>query len=127
MTDARFLLDANILIYVLADAVGAETRRLEQCSYGEAVTSAIAYGEVMLGIDRHLRGATASASRLFDVVEVLPFDAAAATAYAVLPFRRHRFDRLIAAHALSRGLTLVTNKPGDFTDIPGLAVENWSE
>ncbi|WP_315764171.1 type II toxin-antitoxin system VapC family toxin [Sphingomonas sp. Y38-1Y] len=127
MADARFLLDANILIYVLADAAGPATRRLEQCHWGEAVTSAIAYAEVMRGIDRARPDQASAADRLFEIVEVQPFDGEAALAYASLPFRRHRFDRLIAAHALSRGLTLVTNHSGDFADIPGLIVENWSE
>lgn len=59
-------------------------------------------------------------------VDVLPFDRRAAEAYAHLPFRRARFDRLIAAHASALGLTLVTNNERDFADIPGLTVENWA-
>ena len=37
-----------------------------------------------------------------------------------------RFDRLIAAHALSLGLTLVTDNERDFADVPELTVENWT-
>jgi tRNA(fMet)-specific endonuclease VapC len=43
-----------------------------------------------------------------------------------LPFRRASYDRLIAAHALSLDLTLITNNEGDFADVPGLRVENWT-
>jgi tRNA(fMet)-specific endonuclease VapC len=32
---------------------------------------------------------------------------------------------LIAAHAISAGLTLVTNNVTDFKGYPGLRVENW--
>ena len=39
--------------------------------------------------------------------------------------RRDALDRLIAAHAISIGATLITNKEADFTDYPGLSVENW--
>ena len=39
--------------------------------------------------------------------------------------RRNAMDRLIAAHALSVGATLVTNNEADFKDYPGLKVENW--
>jgi tRNA(fMet)-specific endonuclease VapC len=60
-------------------------------------------------------------------VPVLPFDDAAAKAYAKLPFKRARFDRLIAAHAVSIGAVVVTNNPGDFADVPELKVENWAE
>jgi len=57
---------------------------------------------------------------------LLPFDESAARAYARLPFKRVSFDRLIAAHALSLGLTLVTSNETDFADVPGLKVENWT-
>ncbi|PMZ78725.1 VapC toxin family PIN domain ribonuclease, partial [Pseudomonas sp. FW306-2-11AD] len=50
----------------------------------------------------------------------------AAREYARLPFKRARFDRLLAAHALSLGATIVTNNEADFADVPGLRVENWS-
>ena len=86
-------------------------------------TSAITYAEVMVGISdkRKLPFTTA----LFDSAPVLPFDEAAAAVYATLPFRRGSYDRLIAAHALSLNLTLVTNNERDFADVPGLRVENW--
>ena len=35
-------------------------------------------------------------------------------------------DRLIAAHTLSVGVTLVTNNEADFSGYPGLVVENWA-
>ncbi len=35
-------------------------------------------------------------------------------------------DRLIAAHAVSTGIILVTNNEADFKDYPGLKVENWA-
>lgn len=34
-------------------------------------------------------------------------------------------DTLIAAHAMSLGLTLVTNNEKEFERIPGLELENW--
>ena len=46
---------------------------------------------------------------------------------AVHDRRRDAFDRLIAAHATSLGLTLITNNEADFRDYPGLIVENWGQ
>ena len=64
--------------------------------------------------------------RLFTKVSVLAFDVAAAATFARLPLKRGSFDRLIAAHALSLGLTLVTDNERHFADVPGLSIENWA-
>lgn len=125
MIDARFLLDANILIYLLNRSNSAAVRRAEEHHAGELITSSIAYAEVMLGAAR--LGEMAGAQRLFGVIGVRPFDRAAADVFARLPFRRGGFDRLIAAHALALDLTLVTNNARDFSEIPGLRVENWTK
>ena len=57
---------------------------------------------------------------------MLDFDFKAAVAYAAIPFKRASYDRLIAAHALSHGLTVVTANVADFADVPGLLVEDWT-
>lgn len=63
-------------------------------------------------------------------IPVLPFDEAAADSYGVLRAavrarNRNALDRMIAAHAVSVGATLVTHNEADFKDYPGLVVENW--
>jgi tRNA(fMet)-specific endonuclease VapC len=63
---------------------------------------------------------------MIEVIPVLPFDDAAAHAYARMPFKRARFDRLLAAQALSLEATVITNNEADFADLPGLKVENWT-
>nr|WP_269141373.1 type II toxin-antitoxin system VapC family toxin [Sphingomonas sp. IC-56] len=120
------MLDTNICIYILADS-GPAVRRLANELEGSVVTSSIAFAEIELGLRNADASARAAADALFAAVGVLPFDQAAARAYAALPFRRGRFDRLIAAHALSAGLTLVTNNEADFADVPGLQIENWTK
>lgn len=92
---------------------------------GQAVTSVIAYAEVTSGAARGTATLREKAAALFREVPPQPFDARAALFYAALPFRRGRFDRLIAAHALALGLTVITNNPRDYADVPGLRVENW--
>jgi tRNA(fMet)-specific endonuclease VapC len=121
----RFLIDSNIAIYVLRDSASGPAVRISELLPGTVVTSAIVYAEILLGIPPAEKDARISVERLFELIPVLPFDAGAAQAYARIPFKRARFDRLIAAHALSLGLTLVTNNEDDFRDIPDLPVENW--
>ncbi|ANC87661.1 type II toxin-antitoxin system VapC family toxin [Sphingomonas sp. NIC1] len=129
MTEARvqprYLLDSNICIYLLEGLSATARTRAEQCALGEIATSAIAYAEVLRGVDPADDRAMAAARAFFDVCTVLPFEGMAAEAYQHVPFRRARFDRLIGAHALALGLTVVTNNETDYNDIPGLMVENW--
>ncbi len=97
---------------------------METFEPGELAVSAVAYAETMLGARRS--NTVLQATALFRIIEVLPFDASAAERYSELSFRRGSYDRLIAAHALSVGLPLVTNNEADFADIAGLKVENWT-
>lgn len=126
MAEPRYLLDTNICIYILADT-GPAVRRLASELEGSVVTSSIAFAEIELGLRNADAIARAAADALFSAVAVAPFDQAAARVYATLPFKRGRYDRLIAAHALSLGLTLVTNNESDFAGLPGLEIENWTQ
>lgn len=123
----KFLLDSNIVIAASLALGGEKLRaRMADCDEGDLVTSAIVYAEVIYGSVRGKPPPLDQLQIFVSEVPVLDFDMAAATAYAVLPFRRASYDQLIAAHALSRGLVLVTDNVADFTDIPGLRVENWT-
>jgi tRNA(fMet)-specific endonuclease VapC len=121
-----FLLDSNICIYLLEGRSDLTRDRLQECAPGEVITSSIVFAEVMRGIDRANAGAIASADHFFQLIEPLPFDQAAAESYLRIPFRRGRFDRLIGAHALVLGVTLITANEADFSDIPGLKIEDWT-
>ena len=125
MSEPIYLLDTNICIYVLGDADSAAARRLAQCDEGRACVSAISAAELWRWRDVETTGNDVL-RQFFVRVPVLPFDEQAARAYSRLPFRRGSFDRLIATHALARGLILVTNNERDFAHLPDLRIENWS-
>lgn len=96
--------------------------------------SAVTYAELRAGLEIQ------SANRVQDErtlallisrIPVLPFTEADAESFGVLRAavrdrNRDAMDRLIAAHAVSTGVTLVTNNEADFKDYPGLKVENWA-
>ena len=126
MADPAYLLDSNICIYLLKGLPPEARRRVEACLPGEIVTSAVAYAEVIRGVDQTDAHVVEKVEALFRIVDVLPFDRAAAAAYRAMPFRRTSYDRLIAAHAYSLCLTFVTNNVRDFRSIAGLKIENWT-
>lgn len=128
-----YLLDTNICIdFVLARSQNL-VRRIGQ-SYRHGIgLSAITLAELRVGTRRP--GADPEDDRRLDnfvaTLTLYPFDRVAADDYGRLAreiaFKRGNFDRLIAAHARSLDLTLVTSNVADFTDVPGLRVENWTE
>ncbi len=122
----KYLLDTNIIVALTINVDETVIRRAAECDAGDIVTSSIALAEVALGTERG-QPPTPEALRAFvEEVPVLDFDYKAALAYAQLPFKRASFDRLIAAHAVSHGLIVVTRNAKDFADVPGLVVENWT-
>lgn len=125
MNDPAFLLDTDICIYIVGAVSERLRTRLGEQDEGALAVSAITLAELEIG----LRDRPDQRNRLeifLAEVPVLPFDRSAAQTYGAIPHRRGRHDRLIAAHALSLGLTLVTNNERDFADVPGLRVENWT-
>jgi len=122
----RFLLDANIVVYALDGASPALRERLESHEPGEVAISAISFAEVVYGSWTGKPPTPEVLDAFIAAIPILPFEEAAARAYARLPFKRARFDRLLAAHALSIGATVVTNNAADFADVPGLKIENWT-
>ena len=70
-------------------------------------------------------------SLLVSRIPVLPFTQSDAESFGVLRAAvrnrsRNALDRLIAAHAVNTGTTLVTNNEADFKDYPRLVIENWA-
>lgn len=126
VADPSFLLDANTCIYLIEKTSENLRRNAEKVESGGLATSAICYAEVAIGTNWSNEEAANLVNDFFKVIPVLPFDEMAARRYADLPFRRHRLDQLIAAHALSLNLTLVTANLLDFADVPGLKVEDWT-
>lgn len=124
MAEPVYLIDASLCINLLEGRSEAAAARLASCDVGQVVTSTVVYAEVM--IRARQQGEEDSAMAFFAQIPVLSFDEAAARAYARIPFKRGKFARLIAAQALAFGLTVATSNLDDFTDVPGLHVEDWA-
>ena len=130
----RYMLDTNICIYLLHRHPPEVLARLQALHEGQAVLSAVTYAELRAGLEMQAQGRQHDEQVLALLVRripVLAFDAAAAVSYGVQwaagsERRRDALDRLIAAHAVCVGATLVTNNEADFKDLPGLVIENWT-
>lgn len=122
----RFLIDSDCAVYAMIDAASPVNRRIGEYEPGEVAISAISFSEIALGTQMQRPLPPEVLEAFIEAIPIVPYDEAAAREYAKLPFKRARFDRLLAAHALSIGATVVTNNEADFADVPGLVVENWT-
>ncbi|KQS01378.1 twitching motility protein PilT [Sphingomonas sp. Leaf357] len=122
----KFLLDSNTIIDLLIGTKPALFTRVTACEAGDLAVSTISLGQVIQNSVRRKAPLMEVLETFLREVALVEFDRDSALRYATLPFKRNSFDRLIAAHALSLGLTLVTNNVHDFADIAGLRVENWT-
>jgi tRNA(fMet)-specific endonuclease VapC len=100
---------------------------------GAVLLSTLSLAELQRGLYRDPATTALRRERLailLEAIPVVPFDAAAAEAYGAIIARcgwvRGRdYDRMIAAHAIATGSTLVTDNEADFRDVPGLGLVNW--
>ena len=129
----RYLLDTNICIYTLKRRPPQIRERFNRHAAHLAISSVV-LAELLYGAEKssrpehNLEQVEGFAARL----EVLPFDDKAAVHYGQIRAVLERsgqgigpYDLMIAGHARSLGLTLVTNNEREFFRVPGLLLENW--
>lgn len=128
----HYLLDADLLIHA-SNGEPAALRWLTDHGADDLMMSALVRAQVEAGVaaDPALAPVRrAAVDALCTIVRTQPFDEAAARAYgaivASLGFsRRNAVDRMIAAHAMALGATVVTGNARDFEGVGGVAVESW--
>ena len=128
----RYMLDTNMCIYLMKNQPAAVSRRFAQCYVGDVVMSAITHAELEYGVavSASPKRERANLAALIEDIPVLPFDGRAAEAYgpirkATRDSRKDHLDKLIAAHAASLGVAVVTNNVKDFAKYPDVVTENW--
>ena len=126
------MLDTDAVSFALRGKGRVGTRLLEHRP-SDICISSITVAELRFGAEtRRSRKLHDLISAFVASVAVLPLDQRAADRFAAVAVSLARrgepistFDTLIAAHALSLGLTLVTNNTRHFERVAGLKIENW--
>lgn len=131
----RYMLDTNICIYIIKKKPEKVIDRFRNLQVGDVCISTITLAELEYGVEKSQyseRNRIALAG-FVSLLEIIPFTGNAASVYgrirAVLEKQGNiigAYDLMIGAHALSEGLTLVTNNTREFEKIHGLNVENWT-
>ncbi len=130
----RYMLDTNISSYVLRSRPASVKQRFDEAGPDALAISTVVLAELLYGAARHSQAAVIR-REIRDFVsrlDVLPWDEPAADHYGDLRAELERqgrplgaMDLMIAAHARSRGATLVSNDLRHFQRIEGLLVANW--
>ena len=129
----RYLLDTNIVIYVLKRRP-VEVLATFNANASRMAISSITLAELMHGAEKSQRVSEnlAAIEDFCSRLQVLSYGAKAAQHYgairAALEKRGQPIgvnDLHIAGHARSEGLVLVTNNVAEFVRVPALEVENW--
>jgi len=131
----KYLLDTNICIYLINERPKDLLNKFEQYSIDEFGISSITHAELQYGIAKstHKEKNKEALDQFLLPLTILPFHGEEVTACygkirALLESKGETigpFDMLIAAHALSLNLILISNNMKEFTRIPGLKLENW--
>lgn len=130
----QYLLDTNTCIYIIKKKPVDIFEKFSKISLGEIAISSITIAELEYGVSKS-EFKEQNRIALFNFLlplEILPFSQKAASFYGELRSKLERegkvigsMDMLIASHAVSENLILVTNNLKEFSRIQSLKLENW--
>lgn len=130
----RFMMDTDTCIYILKQRPPEVIQAMKNQYINNLCISTITLAELEYGVakSQHVSSNQTALLKFLAPIAVMPFDDSAAVKYGQIRaylqgngMKIGPYDLLIAAHALSKGLILVTNNTREFARVPGLSMENW--
>lgn len=131
----KYMLDTNICIYIIKKRPASVIERLQKTKISDVCISSITLSELEYGVEKSKKNEQnkIALTGFIAPVEVVAYDDLAAARYGKIRASLEKkgqilgpLDMLIAAHALSMGLTVATNNDREFKRVTGLKVENWT-
>ena len=130
-----YMLDTNICIYAIKRQPESVLQHLLSHAPEEICISSITYAELRHGVEKsQARNKNHLALSLFlSEIEIIPFDGKAAEEYGSIRAELEKsgtpigsMDTLIAAHARSQNMVIVTNNVREFQRVKELQIEDWT-
>ena len=130
----KYMMDTNICIYAIKNKSESVIRKILSQNPDDLCISVVTYAELMHGVEKSqaVEKNRIAMSLFLSAITVLDFDGEAAEAYGQIRAELERkgtpidpMDLLIAGHARSQGLILVTNNTREFARVTGLRIEDW--
>ena len=129
-----FLLDTNICVFLMKNKCPAATQKLLNSDPSEIAISSVTLFELEYGAAKsQWPEKNRNNVKLFLApFTIVPFDSIDAIAAGEIRHLLEKagtpvgpYDIQIAAQGLARGFTVVTHNTGEFSHVPGLALEDW--
>ena len=130
-----FMLDTNICIYAIKEKPQKVIDRVRALRMSDLGISSIVLSELEYGAEKSSNPVQnrVALMQFLAGIDIAGYDAAAARHYGEIRTYLESngqiigaMDMLVAAHARSLGVTLVTNNEKEFGRVPGLKIENWA-
>lgn len=130
----KLMLDTNICIYIIKQQPVSVLKRFLEYRIGDIGISSITLSELRYGVAKstHQEKNAKALDEFIIPLEVVSFDEEAAHVYGDIRATLEKagtpigaMDMLIAAHAVSLGISLVTNNSREFVRIPALNIVDW--
>jgi tRNA(fMet)-specific endonuclease VapC len=130
----KLMLDTNTCIALIKRKPAHALQQFSKYQIGDIGLSAVTLAELRYGVSKsqHQAGNHAALEEFILPLELAMFDDEATMAYGMLRALLEKqgtpigpLDNMIAAHALSLGVTLITNNVREFNRVPKLKVIDW--
>ncbi|HIV25664.1 MAG TPA: type II toxin-antitoxin system VapC family toxin [Candidatus Scatomonas pullistercoris] len=132
----KYMLDINICIYAIKHKPPEVIKNFLKHNPDDICVSSITYGELMHGVEKSqaVERNRAAMILFLSSISILSFDSYAAEEYGKVRAELERkgtpigpMDMLIAGHARSERLILITNNTREFFRVENLEVEDWTK
>lgn len=128
------MLDTNICIYIIKNKPQNVREKLKEFDIGDLVLSSITVSELYYGVHKseHMEKNLLALEHFLKPFDILEYDIKASVAYGKIRADLEKrgqiiggLDMMIAAHALSCNMILVTNNTKEFQRVKELRLDNW--
>ena len=131
----EYLLDTNICIYIIKKKPAEVFERFKNLTISDVGISSITLAELQYGIEKSSNSEKnrEALQKFLTPIEILDYGYEATVEYGKIRAELEKkgvpigpLDMLIASHAKSLDVILVTNNVREFETIAGLRIENWT-
>lgn len=131
-----YMLDTNICIYIIKQKPKSVIDKFKKMKNANICISSITYSELLYGAEKssNIAKNLLALTMFLSNIVILSYDENASIDYGIIRSKLEKqgkiigpLDMLIAAHAKSLNITLVSNNLKEFERVDGLRLENWVE